>query len=80
MRLEELHGQQITAVAASKFHSAALTACGRLYTWGFGRGGRLGKASFQQLPVWRPRQPCHGLLRLSTMQKVHKRIVYALLS
>ena len=43
VRLEDMHGQQATAVAASKFHSAALTPTGVLYTWGFGRGGRLGR-------------------------------------
>ena len=32
----------MAAVAAAKFHSAALTAEGRLLTWGWGRGGRLG--------------------------------------
>lgn len=29
-------------VSAAKFHSAAVTASGRLYSWGVGRGGRLG--------------------------------------
>ena len=42
VRLDSLHGYSIKAVAAAKFHSAALTQEGQLFTWGFGRGGRLG--------------------------------------
>jgi alpha-tubulin suppressor-like RCC1 family protein len=41
-RLDNLHGTPITALAAAKFHSMALAEDGTLYTWGFGRGGRLG--------------------------------------
>lgn len=33
----------VCALAASKFHSAAVTCSGHLYTWGWGRGGRLGE-------------------------------------
>ena len=43
-RLDFLHPLQVTQIAAAKFHSAAVTASGELYTWGFGRGGRLGEA------------------------------------
>ncbi len=35
-------GTRVVAVAAAKFHSTALAADGRVFTWGFGRGGRLG--------------------------------------
>lgn len=42
-RLDSLHGTApIVALAAAKFHSAAIAKDGSLYTWGFGRGGRLG--------------------------------------
>jgi len=37
-----LSGALITAVAASKFHSAAVTGDGRAWAWGWARGGRLG--------------------------------------
>ncbi len=43
-RVDGLHGMEVVALAAGKFHSAALTRDGTLYTWGFGRGGRLGDA------------------------------------
>ncbi|GAX76187.1 hypothetical protein CEUSTIGMA_g3631.t1 [Chlamydomonas eustigma] len=35
-------GVQIHILAAAKYHSAAVDSAGRLYTWGWGRGGRLG--------------------------------------
>ena len=35
-------GVQVVLLSAAKFHSAALTEEGQLYTWGWGRGGRLG--------------------------------------
>ena len=41
-RLEALRGEHVTALAAAKFHSVALTDDGRVFTWGFGRGGRTG--------------------------------------
>ncbi len=44
-RLDSLHGTPIVALAAAKFHSAAVAEDGSLYTWGFGRGGRLGACS-----------------------------------
>ena len=45
-RLDALHTLDVTHVAAAKFHSAAVTASGGVYTWGFGRGGRLGHPDF----------------------------------
>ena len=42
-RVENLHGEDIDSLAAAKFHSAAVSRDGLLFTWGFGRGGRLGK-------------------------------------
>lgn len=44
VRLDSLHGISLKAVAAAKFHSAAISQEGQLFTWGFGRGGRLGEA------------------------------------
>lgn len=41
-RVDTLHDKQVVMLSAAKFHSAALTEDGALYTWGFGRGGRLG--------------------------------------
>ena len=43
-RLEALHGLSVRAVVAAKFHTAAITEDGQLFTWGFGRGGRLGRS------------------------------------
>lgn len=48
VRLDSLHGISVKIVAAAKFHSAAITQKGQLFTWGFGRGGRLGKALSMQ--------------------------------
>lgn len=36
----------IVALSAAKFHSAVVTEDGRLFTFGFGRGGRLGHGDF----------------------------------
>ena len=43
IRLDTLRHAGVVALAAAKFHSAAVTAEGRLLTWGWGRGGRLGE-------------------------------------
>lgn len=45
-RIDALEGLDVVAVAAAKFHSVALTASGEVYSWGFGRGGRLGHPDF----------------------------------
>ena len=45
VRLDALRKELVVQIAAAKFHSAAVTKDGRLFTWGFGRGGRLGMAS-----------------------------------
>lgn len=44
-RLDALRRLRVTAVAAAKFHSVALVEDGRLFSWGFGRGGRTGERS-----------------------------------
>ncbi|CAM9456319.1 unnamed protein product [Ectocarpus sp. 6 AP-2014] len=41
-RVESLANLHVTRVAASKHHSAAVTVCGKLFTWGHGKSGRLG--------------------------------------
>lgn len=45
-RIDALQSLDVTTIAAGKFHSAAVTAKGAVYTWGFGRGGRLGHPDF----------------------------------
>lgn len=45
-KIDSLHGSFIKLVSASKFHSVAVSARGEVYTWGFGRGGRLGHPDF----------------------------------
>lgn len=41
-RVDALHSLDIVLVAAAKFHSAVLTRDGKVYSWGWGLGGRLG--------------------------------------
>ena len=41
-KVDALREVTVRSLAASKFHSVALTLDGRLFTWGWGRGGRLG--------------------------------------
>ncbi|XP_015057388.1 uncharacterized protein LOC107003537 isoform X2 [Solanum pennellii] len=64
-KVDSLHGSVIKLVSAAKFHSAAVTARGELYTWGFGRGGRLGHPDFDihsgQAAVITPRRVICGL-------------------
>ncbi|GKV07577.1 hypothetical protein SLEP1_g19330 [Rubroshorea leprosula] len=64
-KVDSLHDSIIKLVSAAKFHSAAVTARGEVYTWGFGRGGRLGHPDFDihsgQAAVITPRQVTSGL-------------------
>lgn len=46
-KVDALHGTFTKIVAAAKFHSVAVGSSGELYTWGFGRGGRLGHPDFE---------------------------------
>ena len=46
-RVVALPGKRVISLAAAKFHSAAVTEDGTLFTWGFGRGGRLGHPGVQ---------------------------------
>eukprot|EP00210_Caulerpa_lentillifera_P004267 g4070.t1 len=41
-RLETLTGHSVVTIASGKFHNLALTNFGTVYSWGWGRGGRLG--------------------------------------
>ncbi|XP_015970983.1 uncharacterized protein LOC107494467 [Arachis duranensis] len=64
-KVDSLNGSFIKLISAAKFHSVALTARGEVYTWGFGRGGRLGHPDFDihsgQAAVITPRQVTTGL-------------------
>ncbi|WOL15295.1 inhibitor of Bruton tyrosine kinase [Canna indica] len=64
-KVDALQGVNIKNVSASKFHSVAVGSDGQLYTWGFGRGGRLGHPDFDvhsgQAAVITPRQVILGL-------------------
>ncbi|MEW5302947.1 MAG: hypothetical protein WDW36_005684 [Sanguina aurantia] len=46
VRVDALHQLCVVQLTAAKYHSAAVTADGRLFTWGWGRGGRLGHPDF----------------------------------
>ncbi|XP_050256202.1 uncharacterized protein LOC126701836 [Quercus robur] len=64
-KVDSLHGSYIKLVSFAKFHSVAVSARGEVYTWGFGRGGRLGHPDFDihsgQAAVITPRQVTSGL-------------------
>ncbi|KAK6139748.1 hypothetical protein DH2020_026508 [Rehmannia glutinosa] len=64
-KVDSLHGSFIKWISAAKFHSVAVSARGEVYTWGFGRGGRLGHPDFDihsgQAAVITPRQVTSGL-------------------
>uniref|UniRef100_A0A7S0E4A4 RCC1-like domain-containing protein n=1 Tax=Hanusia phi TaxID=3032 RepID=A0A7S0E4A4_9CRYP len=40
-----LSGKKVRSVAAGDYHAAAVTADGKLYTWGYGRSGQLGNGN-----------------------------------
>ncbi|XP_073309089.1 uncharacterized protein [Primulina huaijiensis] len=64
-KVDSLHDSFIKVISAAKFHSVAVSSCGEVYTWGFGRGGRLGHPDFDihsgQAAVITPRQVTSGL-------------------
>lgn len=64
-KVDSLHGSFIKLVSAAKFHSVAVSAKGEVYTWGYGRGGRLGHPDFDihsgQAAVITPRKVTSGL-------------------
>lgn len=64
-KVDALHGSYTRMVASAKFHSVAVGASGELYTWGFGRGGRLGHPDFDihsgQAAVITPQKVTSGL-------------------
>lgn len=64
-KLDSLNGSVIKLVSAAKFHSVAVSARGEVYTWGFGRGGRLGHPDFDihsgQAAIITPRHVTSGL-------------------
>ncbi|XP_038725746.1 uncharacterized protein LOC120016866 isoform X2 [Tripterygium wilfordii] len=64
-KVDSLHGSFVKLISAAKFHSIAVTTRGEVYTWGFGRGGRLGHPDFDihsgQAAVITPRQVTLGL-------------------
>ncbi|XAR64848.1 hypothetical protein NMG60_11008720 [Bertholletia excelsa] len=64
-KVDTLHGSFVKLISAAKFHSVAVTARGEVYTWGFGRGGRLGHPDFDihsgQAAVITPRLVTSGL-------------------
>ncbi|XP_020677080.1 uncharacterized protein LOC110095763 isoform X1 [Dendrobium catenatum] len=64
-KVDALHDSYIKIISASKFHSIAVASNGELYTWGFGRGGRLGHPDFDvhsgQAAVITPRLVTSGL-------------------
>jgi len=43
IRVEPLADLKVVQVVCAKYHSAAISSSGQLFTWGWGRGGRLGE-------------------------------------
>lgn len=58
-RIDALQKQSIIHVAASKYHSIALTKSGLIFSWGHGKGGRLGHGD----EVTQPQPRCIESLR-----------------
>lgn len=60
--------ERIAHVSAAKYHSCCVTTSGKVLTWGFGRGGRLGHEDFHihsgQVAVLEPRLVTSGLSKL----------------
>ncbi|KAG0448025.1 hypothetical protein HPP92_028052 [Vanilla planifolia] len=65
VKVDALNDSHVKIISASKFHSIAVGSNGELYTWGFGRGGRLGHPEFDvhsgQAAVITPRLVSSGL-------------------
>ncbi|XP_076055438.1 RCC1 and BTB domain containing protein claret isoform X3 [Oratosquilla oratoria] len=59
-----LEGASITSVACGQFHSMAVSATGKLYTWGWGVHGQLGHGNVED--VLQPR----AIMRLSKKQHI----------
>ena len=51
-KVDALQGLLTREIAAANFHSVAVTGSRELYSWGFGRGGRLGHPDFDIHQVW----------------------------
>ena len=51
-KVDALQGLLTRDIAAAKFHSVDVTASRELYSWGFGRGARLGHPGFDINQVW----------------------------
>ena len=51
-KVDALQGLLTRDIAAAKFHSVAMTGSRELYSWGLGRGGRLGHPDFDIHQVW----------------------------
>ena len=51
-KVDALQGLLTREISAAKFHSVDVTASRELYSWGFGRGGRLGYPDLDIHQVW----------------------------
>ena len=71
-RVENLHGEDIDSLDAAKFHSAAVSREGLLFTWGFGRGGRLGEHSSAPATESLPKMTPLGLGKVPIMQMLSR--------
>ena len=62
-RIDGRSPPQVVLLSAAKFHSAAVSLEGKLYTWGWGRGGRLGALASGQASGW----GCCAVRKLSVL-------------